>query len=334
MKLFIYRLFRWEFWPLELVYFPVVWYILYLGIRFRNLFFFTLTNPNMEAGGLFSASKFKQLQHLPPKFKPKTFLIPYTQEKQSVSIEEFGLEFPIIAKPDNAERGKAVKLIQQPLEFEEYLKYADFDVVIQEYIPFDFETGVLFYKFPNDKKGTISSIVLKSFLKVCGDGENSVELLLSKNSRNRNYIKKLRENNPEILEKIPAKNEECLLEPIGNHNRGTVFLNGNRWINEDLENIFTEISSHIPDFYYGRFDLRSPSLDTFLKGQEIKIVEVNGVNAEPAHIYEPGTPLLFGLKTILNHWKIIYRIAVQNKKRGYKPSSWKEMWALWNKRKA
>jgi len=333
LKVFIFRLFRWEFWPLWLVYFPLVWYFLYLGLRFKNLFFFSCTNPGMEAGGLFAASKFKQLEYLPPKLKPLTFLIPYPSVKHGFSPQEFGLTFPVIAKPDNAERGKAVKLVQNSLELEEYLKYADFDVVIQEYIPFDFEAGVLFYKFPNDKKGVISSIVIKSFLKVQGDGLNKVESLLLKDKRNRIYIEKLKTNNPKVLDRILGENEELILEPIGNHNRGTMFLNGNKWISEELENIFTEISSYLPEFYYGRFDLRSPSLDTFLKGEKIKIVEVNGVNAEPAHIYEPGTPLLYGLKTILNHWKIMYRIAEENKKLGYKPATWKEIWFLWNKRK-
>ena len=118
--------------------------------------------------------------------------------------------------------------------------------------------------------------------------------------------------------------EILLLEPIGNHSRGTKFLNRNYLISPHLEKVFTEVAKQIPGFNYGRFDLRAPSLEDFLKGEGIKILELNGVNAEPAHIYDPSTKLLTGLKTLLQHWQIIYQISKQNIRSGIQPIKFKE----------
>lgn len=335
MKSFFYRLFRWEFWPVKVVYFPIFIYVLHLGLRFRNFLFFTCVNPYMEVGGLFNASKYKQLKHLPDTLKPKTVLLTYPYQNQDLNalIQQFALAFPMIVKPDKAERGKGIKLLRNQKELEVYCEKANYDIVLQAYIDYPFEAGVLFYRFPGENSGHISSIVIKSFLAVTGDGQHTVEQLLIKDPRNHIYLEKTQVNNAEILSYTPKQGEEYMIEPIGNHNRGTMFLNGNSLITKALEDIFTEISNHLPDFYYGRFDLRSTSQEDFLKGQNIKIVEVNGVNSEPAHIYEPGTTLIFGLKTILWHWKTIYKLAKANQKNGIQPVSFTTFRDLWKNRK-
>jgi hypothetical protein len=45
-------------------------------------------------------------------------------------------------------------------------------------------------------------------------------------------------------------------------------------------------------FYFGRFDIRTPSLDDFQAGQNFKIVELNGVTSEATSIYDPCNSLL------------------------------------------
>jgi hypothetical protein len=289
----------------------------------------------MEAGGLFNASKYKQLKHLPDHLKPKTVFIsyPFLDLDFDLLLKEFKNSFPLIAKPDKAERGKGIKLIHNLKDLALYCKNANYDIVIQEYIDYDFEAGVLFYKYPGENKGHISSIVVKLFLSVIGDGKHTVNELLLKDPRNRIYVPKIKINHPNILLSVPILGEKLIIEPIGNHNRGTMFMNGNFLITNTLTEVFHEISTHIPDFHYGRFDLRSSSQENFMIGKDIKIVEVNGVNAEPAHIYEPGTTLIYGLKTILGHWKTIYKLAKANQIKGIKPISFYEFWKLWSNRK-
>ncbi|MEX2593137.1 MAG: hypothetical protein WD426_10190 [Anditalea sp.] len=167
-------------------------------------------------------------------------------------------------------------------------------------------------------------MVIKEFLSVAGDGISSVEELIMKNDRALLVWGNLKRHLGEKVKIVLKLNEKKILEPIGNHNRGTKFLNGNKLINDELINILTSISSHLPDFHYGRFDLKAPSLEDFLKGKNIKILEVNGVNAEPAHIYDPSTMLYDGIKTLLAHWNLIYKISDQKRAMGYRPVTLKK----------
>jgi hypothetical protein len=49
---------------------------------------------------------------------------------------------------------------------------------------------------------------------------------------------------------------------------------------------------------------------------KVKIMELNGCGAEPAHIYHPGFPLWKAMGILFTHWKNIFRISMQNHKRG------------------
>ena len=78
---------------------------------------------------------------------------------------------------------------------------------------------------------------------------------------------KLKERLGEKADRILEPNEKITLEPIGNHNRGTKFLNGNKLINPELEHIFTRIFESLSCFHYGRLDLKAPGLGDFLQGK-------------------------------------------------------------------
>jgi hypothetical protein len=312
---------QWEFWPTKLVYFPVFIYYLWLAIKSRSFFFFSMANPRMEMGGLYSTSKYKQLSLLPDHLKPKTLFF-----KKDTSIDKIieqtslsNITYPFIIKPDRAERGIGVKLITHQAELENYSLMIEADFIIQEYVNYPFEAGVFFYRMPYEKKGKIPSIVIKEFLSITGDGESSIQELIMRNDRALLVWENLKRHLGERVNTVLKINEKRILEPIGNHNRGTKFLNGNKLISAELENLFTNISDHLPDFYYGRFDLKAPGLEDFLRGENIKIMEVNGVNAEPAHIYDPSIKLVKGIKTLLIHWYLIYKISEQNRTVGHRP---------------
>lgn len=317
---FYIKLTNWEFWTTGFVYIPVVVYFSWLALRMRSIFFFSAANPNMEAGGLFGASKYKQLCFLPDNLKPKTVFIPKKTTKNEIldSLKNENITFPCIAKPDKAERGIGISLLKNEADLTQYVQQNKTDFVVQTYIDYPFEAGVFVYKMPNDSHFTISSIVVKEFLSVTGDGISNLESLILQNFRAKLVWYRLAQMWHSRLNDIPDKGEIFFLEPIGNHNRGTKFINGNHLISRELEIIFTEICTHLPEFHYGRFDLRAPSLEAFLCGKNLKIMEVNGVNAEPAHIYDSDISPLTGWKTLLYHWFVIYKISKNNIHNGLK----------------
>jgi len=82
-----------------------------------------------------------------------------------------------------------------------------------------------------------------------------------------------------------------------------------------LEYFLDELNAKIDGWYYGRIDLKYNNFDELLKGKNLKIIEVNGIISEPTHIYDAATGSYFkALKSIQNHWKLIYIIGVKNKK--------------------
>lgn len=313
MSSVLYKIKNWEFWPMHVFYIPVYFYWLTTAVRCRALFFFNAVNPGIKEGGMMNDPKIDILEQIPRKWKPVTH---YCYSAESVKSLLPALSFPLIVKPNVGERGKSVAKIGS---VEELLNYVDqhSDFLIQEYIDMPLEAGIFYYRMPSAKKGTISSIVIKEFLGVEGDGISTVQQLMEKSRRKQLYIRKIPEK---ILMKVPATGEKLVLEPIGNHNRGTTFLNGKDFISKELITVIDDVASCINEFYYGRFDIRFRSWERLIQEKEFKILEVNGAKAEPAHIYHPGTPIWEAYITFFKHWKIMSNIALLNYKRGVRPT--------------
>lgn len=108
---FFIRLLSWEYWPFAVVYVPVFVYWLWLSLKARSFFFFSAANPSIESGGLLGESKIDILDKIGDEFKPKTLFISASTHLKGLfeRIEEAGLTFPMIAKPNAGERGWRVE---------------------------------------------------------------------------------------------------------------------------------------------------------------------------------------------------------------------------------
>ena len=315
---FLTRIIRYEFWPFWLFYLPMYFYGLYLALRAGSFTYFTAANPCMKYGGAFDTQKFDLLSLIPTDHVPRGIRVPSDIGVKDLtgSMKDSGLAFPLIAKPDIGERGKGVEMVENKSALSAYLATQRGIVILQEYIAWPVELGVLYYKYPDGSGEEITSVIIRDFLKVTGDGQKILKSLLKEKPRarlNRKYLHEKYRNN---LNQIIPEGEEILLEPIGNHNRGTCFLNRNHLINDRLLKVFSEISARIPGFDYGRFDIKVQNLEDLYEGKNIMILELNGVNSEPAHIYDPDYRLLQAYRDIGRHMKIIYRIGRMNHREG------------------
>ncbi|MBK8978543.1 MAG: hypothetical protein IPM29_21815 [Planctomycetes bacterium] len=54
---------------------------------------------------------------------------------------------------------------------------------------------------------------------------------------------------------------------------------------------------------FGRFDVRVPDADALRAGVGMRVLELNGVTGEPAHVYQPGYPVRRGLRDLRDHWR-------------------------------
>jgi hypothetical protein len=311
------KLTHWEYWPFGIVQAPFFLYWLWLSLKARSLFFFSASNPSIVMGGMMGESKFEVLSLVPDDVKPKTILIsvPITVQSALKKINEHGLSFPLIFKPDLGERGWMVKRINNEEEVKEYFTKIKIDFLIQELVDLPLEFGVFYVRMPDEEKGKVVSITAKDFLSVMGDGVKTLEELILAKDRAKLQWETLRVNFSKRLDDVIVKGEKLELGAIGNHCLGTTFLNGNNLITAKLNDSFDLISKQIKDFYFGRYDLRCASLEDLENGK-VKIVELNGCGAEPAHIYQPGASLFEALKVLYVHWHTMYRISKINHERG------------------
>jgi len=323
---FFIKLLNWEYWPMWITNIPVVLFWLYYALRSRSLFFFSAVNPVIETGGVFGESKINILNRIPSSFIPLTSFIPKDSSFDFVKskFSEGGFSYPIIAKPNIGERGLMVKKLNNEEGLKAYVEENRVDFILQEFIAFPEEISVMYYRRPDEKRGTVSSICVKEMLKVCGDGKSTVRELIQFNDRAILQLERMSEVSPELLKSIPQAGESLELESIGNHCRGTMFLNGNYHIDDQLIDVFDKIGQQMEGIYYGRFDIKCQSMEEVKKGQGFKILEFNGIASEPAHIYDPSYPLIDKYRDIQKHWRVIYEISKIQRKRGIRSMSWKE----------
>ncbi len=309
----------WEYWSSWSFYLPLVPFFLIQGLRAMHPCFFTATNPGIYTGGVGIESKYKTLKLIPERFRPKMVLFEVNADINMLEkmIKDAGLTFPLIAKPDIGFRGLLVKKIHTLAELKTYLQTYDLDFIIQEFIDLPEEVGVMHYRFPDAPQGAINSITLKTFLFVEGDGSSTLLELIENKDRAFRQIDRLRQSHGHLFDTIPAEGEKIPLGEIGNHCKGTLFLDGRYLINDKVVRVFDKINEEIEGVSYGRYDLRCKSLNDLETGENIKILELNGVGAEPTHVYDPRNSSYFAIiHAIATQWRIIRRIGVANMKRG------------------
>ena len=311
------KLTNWEYWPFEVIYAPIFFYWLWLSLRARSFFFFSASNPGIENGGMLGESKFDIHKLIPSSFVPTTILMDSESTSEDVirQMEKYHLDFPIILKPDIGERGWRVEKISDTNELKEYIDSNKIDFLLQEYVDLPLELGIFYYRYPNSTSGAITSVVKKKMLSVVGDGTLTVEQLMLSQPRARLQLGTFREHLPELLDQVPDQGTHLELMPIGNHCRGTTFLDFNEIITPDLVVEFDKLSQQIPGFYFGRFDIRCRSVEALQNGDFI-ILELNGAGSEPGHIYQPGARLLDAYKSLFFHWKTLFGISRMNNRNG------------------
>ena len=319
MRLFLHKLFHWEYWPFQIVYIPIYFLWAVYAIRARTIFFFNTCNPTMTNGGFVMDSKIEIYNLIPQKFYPETKFvkeeIPFNEVE--TILRNSKINFPFIVKPDIGLRGSAVKKVTNAVELKAYHNKANFDYLLQDLIPYENEIGIFYVRFPHEKHGRITGIVAKEFLIIEGDGCSTIEELLKVNPRYEFQLKTLEKEYGSQLKIILAKGEKRNLVPYGNHARGAKFLDYSHLISPELTKVIDEMCLQIPEFYFGRMDLMYNTWGELEQGKNFSIVELNGAASEPTHIYDPNHSLFFAWKELARHISYMFQISVENHKRGF-----------------
>ncbi|MEO0475532.1 MAG: DedA family protein [Planctomycetota bacterium] len=308
---------RYEYWPGWKFYLPMVPYWFWLIIKHRSTTVWTLANPCMPDGGVVGESKSDILSRIDDPAVLKHALIPgegeasRRAEQTRKLIADRGWSYPVILKPDAAQRGAGVMRIDSDDEITAFFEQCEGPAQLQQYHSGPLECGIFYTRRPSQPNGTIFSITDKVFPVIIGDGKSNLEELIWRHPRFRFQHDVFHIRWSDDLERVLEKGEELRLAEAGNHCQGTLFQDGSRLITPELEARIDALAKKLEGFYFGRIDLRYTDEDSLKRGEGIAVIEINGVTSESTNLYDPSWSLSKAYATLRRQWAACYAIGVE-----------------------
>ena len=326
-----------EFWPGWMFYTPVVIHWLMLGLRYGDFSLPTAANPRITTGGLCGESKLSILAQVGPQSRaliaPACGLPAHPDGAQAAeaAMQALGLHYPVVAKPDIGCNGTGVRLLRDRAAMNRYLQAfpPGETVVLQHYVEQPLEAGIFYVRHPDEAQGRITSVTTKTPPVVVGDGRSTLRTLILADERARLvphlYLTRLADQ----LDTVPALGEAVQLVFVGNHCKGSIFQDGSGLVTPALTAAIERLTRSMPDFFFGRIDVRFTSTASLRRGAGFKVIEINGVGSEATHIWDPSTKLWDAWRTQFFHYGAAFRIGAANRRRGFSPSGVRTMYRDW-----
>jgi hypothetical protein len=338
-----------EFWPMWAFYPPVALYAAWQMLRHRGVLLPTVANPSFPGGGFFGESKAEILdlamRHIGDWVAPFVRIDrpPAAQADPAAecaaalrTLQAAGLALPVVAKPDLGCRGAGVKLVRTAADLEAYLRGFPpaASLLLQRLVPFEGEAGIFYCRRPGEATGRIVSVTLKYFPHVIGDGRRTLRELILADPRAGRLPHLYLGRHRERLDTVPPAGEPVRLAFAGSHSRGAIFRNGSHLVTPAMEARFEALARALPEFHFGRFDVRFESFERVQAGEGFTIVEVNGAGAESTHIWDRGTGLLQAWGALMRQYRWLFEIGAANRRRGHAPMGWRAFWQAYRREKA
>jgi hypothetical protein len=337
------RISLFEFWPTWVMYLPVVLQWLALSLRHGSLTLPLVANPKLKLSGMVGVPKSELLAQASGHCADATltWFVHTINEKAletqveiiKSKMEEYDLTFPVVCKPDIGCRGSGVKLVKNEEQLLRYLRAypEDSGVMVQRLATHEAEAGVFYVREPNQTQGKIVSLALKYMPYVVGNGKDTLAKLIESDERASQLQHLYLERHKDHLNDIIPNNEPYRLVFSASHCRGAVFKDANKYITEALTHRINEIMSDLPEFYYGRLDIKFPSVEELQAGRGIEIVEINTASSESLHIWDSDTSLSTAIGSLLYQYKTLFTLGSQNRKRGFKTPGVAQFYRHWQK---
>lgn len=308
-----------EFWPAWFFYIPIVPLYIYLSIKHRSFFMPFYANPELKHGGLLGESKWDFLKYLDKQDSSTLAAVRIDKNLDFIKtknlLDENHLFYPLIIKPDIGQRGFGVRILRNDQDLIDYLMLRNFECLIQKFSDYPNEAGLFYFRLPSENYGQIFSVTDKKFPFVIGDGKSKLGDLILNDSRAciiaTTYFQRMKKK----LNTVPEKDEKVFISECGNHCQGAIFFNGKNFITPELTSKLESIARLIPDFYFGRFDIKYFDIISIKAGKNFEIVEINGAGSEATHIWDANTKLMEAYKTLFLQWNLLFRIGHEVKKR-------------------
>jgi membrane protein DedA with SNARE-associated domain len=324
--------------PNNILYIPVIlrWFL--LAIRYRSITLPTVSNPMIETGGFMGESKSSVMNMVGDEQREWLAEFVTLQHKgedsqndlgKAISLMEAkGLSFPIVVKPDIGWNGYGVRLVENIDHLHKYIATfpSGAGMMLQRPVNHDGEAGIFYVRIPGEPSGRLYSITLRYFPYVIGDGKMTLRELIQNDPRTKlraDFYLGGKSNHvgfgKEDLEHVPQEGELIRLAFIGSLRVGGLYRDASQLITPELTKRFDDISKSMPEFYYGRFDVRFESTDLLKEGKGFSIIEINGAGAEAIQAWDPDVPIFKLYREFFKAQSLLFKVSALNRKRGFKP---------------
>lgn len=324
--------------PNGLFYLPVGLRWLWLSVRYRSLTLPTVSNPMIETGGFWGESKstiMAQVGEDQQAWMAEFVALHRNGSGAESDLEEAmslmngkGMVFPVVVKPDVGWQGYGVRLVEDQDGLFQYISLfpKGEKMVLQRPVLHDGEAGVFYVRMPGEAHGRILSVTLRYFPYVYGDGVSTLEELIRNNPRSKLragfYLGSKSEHqgfDEEHLKMVPAQGELVRLSFIGSIRVGGLYRDASNLITPEMTKRFDEIAQSMPEFYFGRFDIRFESTELLQQGKGFSIIEINGAGSEAIHAWDPEVPLFKLYRELFQTQSLLFKVSAINRSRGYRP---------------
>ena len=317
------RLARYEFWPIALLYLPLIPWFAWLAWRHRSLTVFTACNPAIPAGGFVGESKRAINDAFAASGRVPRFVMALASEDTADRIQKASqfrvqeeLDWPLVLKPDAGQRGQGVAIVRSHDEIERYFDTHRGDTLVQEFVP-GIELGAFYYRDPKSHQEGILSLTTKEVPRVLGDGQKTLERLILEHPRGAIMAPTYFREAGAALEQVPDAGSVIPLSTVGAHSRGTVFLDGEQLRTPELEAAIKALAESCEGFDFGRFDLMFPSEAAVRKGGPFQMIELNGVTAESTNLYDPKYQFRDAYRILAQQWSLAFKIGAARRDLGH-----------------
>ena len=329
-----------EFWPGFVIYTPVALFSVWLAIRYRGVTLPLNSNPGIHLGGMvgeskqdvFSIATGEARARIPDWFVLSKWHSMEDAEWQArLLMAERKLNYPLVAKPDIGCRGAGVRIIRNVSELKDYVRTfpKEGKIILQKLVPYEAEAGIFYIREPGEKKGRIYSITLKYPPYVIGNGQDTLRQLIEKDLRAGQLTRLYFKRHYQHLEQILPEGQPFRLAFAGSHSRGCIFRDGREYITPELEASFDKVVDGLPEYYYGRIDIRFRDINSLMNGKNYYILEVNGAGSEAAHIWDSRGTLAEVYRVLFFQYRTLFRLGWLNRSRGFRPPSIRSLFDAW-----
>ena len=168
-------------------------------------------------------------------------------------------------------------------------------------------------------QGRLIGLALRYYPRVTGDGVSTLAQLIRNDARAARVLGAPAHACALDLDAVPAAGQAVRLSTIGSTRVGGLYRDGGALISAELTRAIDAIARDMPEFHFGRFDVRFRSQQELAAGTGFTIMEVNGAGSEAIQAWDPDIGLVDGFRMIFAKQRLLFAIGAANRRRGARP---------------